>query len=128
MKIVVCGGRNFKDVDLMHDTMNALHSIRSITLLANGDARGADWWANQWAIANGVDVCKFPVNWRFKNKADAESHRNAVMLAVIQPDLVVAFLGGKNTADVTRQAALAGMTVLYPGVGKAVLYPEGGAA
>lgn len=116
MKVLVCGGRDCQEVDLIHKTLNAIHAEGPITLLIHGAAKGADWWAGQWAVSNGIDVCTFPANWAHHGKP-AGPRRNTVMLLYSEPNLVVAFPGGSGTADMVKKAKAGGFTVMEVGVG-----------
>lgn len=73
-----------------------------MTLLIHGDARGADRLAARWAVQNGVPVKAFPANWRAHGLA-AGPMRNEQMLVEGMPQLVIAFPGGRGTADMVRR-------------------------
>lgn len=110
MKVLVCGGRDFTNEAFICGRLDRLHAETPITALMQGGARGADTIAGQWARSKaGIQ--------RFVCRADWETHgkragpiRNARMLEW-KPDLVVAFPGGRGTADMVRQAQAAGVPV-----------------
>ena len=106
IKILVTGGRDFDDVGLMRAVLNRLggHGAGKIKLIIHGGARGADSLADTWARFECIPRRVFPADWG-TGKA-ARPLRNARMLEE-KPDLVVAFPGGKGTADMVRQAKLA---------------------
>jgi hypothetical protein len=55
-------------------------------------------------------MVRYPLNWvRFGKRAEAV--RNAFMLEDSRPDLVVAFPGGRCTADDIRRALVLGFAV-----------------
>lgn len=131
MKIVVTGGRDFKEWGFVFDTLNALHRERPITLLIEGGQRtlppssglsssrpdhdvkpigGADYFAMRWAIVNNVPFATEPADWT-QHGTRAGPIRNARMLNQYRPDLVVAFPGGKGTADCVRKARNMNITV-----------------
>jgi hypothetical protein len=59
----------------------------------------------------GVPVSAHPADWFSHGKA-AGPIRNQEMLAMEAPALVVAFPGGRGTADMVRRARKAGVDVL----------------
>jgi hypothetical protein len=110
MKVLVCGGRNFDKATLLFSTLEKL----GVTHLIHGGASGADALAHEWAVANNVPVTPFPADWNRFFKA-AGPLRNRQMLVEGKPDLVVAFAGGRGTADMIRQAEAAGVQVVKVG-------------
>lgn len=95
-KVVVCGGRNCKDRKLVFDTLSQLHEEKRFTQLAHGGAKGVDSLAGLWAIFNYVPVTVFLPDWIVYGKA-AGVRRSVTMMQVFQPDILVAFPGGKGT-------------------------------
>lgn len=108
MRLLVCGGRDFYDFDRI---AAGLAPYKDASLLMHGDARGADRLSGQWASIFCVPVKKFPAEWGLHGKA-AGHIRNQQMLDEGKPDLVVAFPGGKGTADMVRRAKAAGVRVV----------------
>lgn len=111
MKILVCGGRKYDDrkkVFLILDIFNVAHSV---TKIAHGGAQGADALADAWARENFKALSIFRADWASEGKA-AGPRRNARMLELFRPDVVVAFPGGRGTADMIRQARAAGVRVI----------------
>jgi hypothetical protein len=99
MKVLVCGGRDYSDRKRLFSYLDDFHTSRGpITLLIEGGANGADSLARAWARARKVEVRTFPANWKEYGKA-AGAVRNRVMLIEGQPDIVIAFPGGKGTAN-----------------------------
>lgn len=111
MKLLVCGGRDYSDADTLEKTLDAINKKRGIDLLINGGAPGADWLAYLWANANEIPSVTVPAKWKRHGKA-AGPRRNAEMLETWKPDGVVAFPGGRGTADMIKQAKAAGVTVM----------------
>lgn len=112
MKVLVCGGRDFNDSMTLGSWLGGIHKNNGpITLLIEGGARGADYMARKFAEWQGIPVKTFPADWDRHGKA-AGHIRNAQMLVEDKPDLVVAFEGGKGTANMVRQAEAAGIRVL----------------
>jgi hypothetical protein len=111
-RVLVCGGRDFDDTESMRDTLGRLHGpFRQITAIIHGCAHGADTMAGAFARFAGIDEVRFPADWRVHGKA-AGPRRNQQMLDEGKPDLVVAFPGGKGTADMVRRAKAAGVKVI----------------
>jgi hypothetical protein len=80
-----------------------------ITALIHGGASGADYLAYQWAIDNRVDVKCYEADWKTHSKA-AGPIRNKYMLVDSKPDMVIAFPGGKGTANMVKLAKDNGVT------------------
>lgn len=112
MKVLVCGGRDFNDSLTLGSWLGGIHKNNGpITLLIEGGARGADYMARKFAEWQGIPVKTFHANWDVHGKA-AGPIRNRQMLVEGQPDLVVAFEGGRGTANMVQQAEAAGVRVL----------------
>jgi hypothetical protein len=111
MRLVVCGGRDYYNQNRIYDTLTKAHSLIPITLLAHGAARGADTIAGDWAKAHDVPVAEFPADWNAEPRR-AGMIRNSKMLAEVRPHLVLAFPGGRGTADCVAKARKAGYHVL----------------
>lgn len=108
-RVCVTGGRHFEDDALMNSVLLTLDPAVVIT----GDATGADACARTWA-QNHADSCRLEVYYAPWGSAglSAGSQRNREMLLAGQPDLVVAFPGGRGTANMCRQARAANVPVL----------------
>ncbi len=113
MRILVCGGRDYRDASALCEALDALHREKNVTALIHGAARGADALAAAWAAGRGVAARVFPANWTAHGKA-AGFIRNARMLRDGRPEMAVAFPGGKGTAHMVRLAKQAGVPVLEP--------------
>lgn len=113
MRVLVCGGRDYADQPKVFDELARLHADKPITLLIEGGARGADFLAAQWAHLNGVPRESYPADWS-KGRA-AGPIRNKRMLDEGKPDLVVAFPGGRGTANMIEQARRANVRILHFG-------------
>jgi len=111
MKVLVCGGRDYGNSEFIERQLDRLHKEMRFTLLIEGGATGADRHAKSWAISRRVPGREFRANWAKHGKA-AGPLRNQRMLDVAKPDLVVAFEGGKGTADMCARAIAANVTVL----------------
>lgn len=113
LKVLACGGRDYEDRKHVEAALAKLHARDGIDLLIHGGARGADTLAGAWAEEAKIPVCVFPANWTHQRTA-AGPLRNISMLRFGQPDAVVAFPGGRGTADMVRRAKDAGVKVWEP--------------
>jgi len=112
MRVLVCGGRNYGDHVHVNDVLNALHAERPISAIITGAASGADQLASKWAQRRGVRVDEYPADWR-RFGLSAGPLRNKLMLDAGHPAIVVAFPGGKGTANMVWAAKAAGIEVRY---------------
>jgi ABC-type Fe3+-hydroxamate transport system substrate-binding protein len=106
MRVLVCGGRDFSDRELVYETLLDLHPSVIIT----GGAEGADRLAYDWACPV-VPTETYKADWTKHGRA-AGPIRNQRMLDESKPDVVVAFPGGRGTADMVRRARAAGVRVM----------------
>lgn len=110
LRVLVCGGRRFNDAMTLGSWLGGIHKKSGISAIINGGAPGADFMAAKFGEWIGVPVETFPANWSEGRKAGPI--RNAKMLAEGKPDVVVAFAGGKGTADMATKARAAGVRVI----------------
>lgn len=111
MKVLVCGGRNFDDPLTLGSWLGGVHKQRGISLLIEGGANGADRMARSFAEYAKIPVRTFRADW-LRHGTAAGPIRNQKMLDEGKPDLVVAFPGGRGTADMVRRAREAGVEIL----------------
>lgn len=114
MRVIVCGGRDYAERRLLNATLDTIHAERPISHLWHGNARGADSLADAWGRQNPeVSVCPVPAQWKKYGKR-AGPIRNQTMLGQ-GIDLVIAFPGGRGTADMIKRAREAGVEVMEIG-------------
>ena len=111
MRVLVCGGRDYRDSDHVWNTLCDLDASERIDCVIHGAATGADHEGMIWAQGNDRKHAPFSAEWERYGKR-AGPLRNERMLRDGKPDLVVAFPGGRGTADMVAQAQLAGVRVL----------------
>lgn len=111
MKILVCGGRDYNDYDRLEDELNTLWRVYGDFTVISGMARGADSLAVRYAEQYNCPLEKFPALWDVHGRS-AGYIRNQLMLDEGQPDLVVAFPGGKGTENMKTIARKAGVEVV----------------
>lgn len=107
MKVLVCGGRDFKDWGAMRAILDNLRGVEEII---HGDARGADELAGRWALFRDVPCREFPAKWERHGRS--AGYRRNVEMADTQPDIVIAFPGGKGTAHMVELAHKRGVRVM----------------
>jgi hypothetical protein len=106
--VLVCGGRDFADAELLNEELDALHQGGLIGRLVHGAAPGADTLAGEWALRNNVPIRAYPADWK-THGPKAGPIRNQYMLDAQLPYMVLAFPGGRGTADMVRRAKRAGI-------------------
>lgn len=101
MKVVVAGGRDFTDYELLCRKLNHLLSNQTDVKIVCGEARGADSLGKRYANEYGYEVLSFPADWDRYGKS-AGIRRNKEMAEVA--DALVAFWDGKSrgTANMIR--------------------------
>lgn len=110
MRVLVTGGRDFWEHRFVFENLDRLHALHGFQLVIHGNARGVDRLAEEWAGSRGVMTEPHPADWkRFGRGAGVK--RNQEMLNS-QPDLVIAFPGGRGTADMIARAEKAGIPVV----------------
>lgn len=111
--ILVCGGRHYDNAAHVFTVLDGYrrHAAHDALTIVQGAATGADRLAREWCIQRKVPFHNFPANWQELGNA-AGPIRNARMLEAGKPDLVIAFPGGKGTADMVTKARAAGVKVV----------------
>lgn len=111
MRVLVCGGRNYSDRSRVVNVLCKLHFEAGISCIIEGGANGADRLAREWANTSIVPVETYEADWENQGSF-AGPARNTRMLNEGKPDLVIAFPGGRGTADMVRKARRAGVEVV----------------
>lgn len=109
-RVLVCGGRGYTDYLRFCLSMREVLKEKP-ALIIHGSAPGADFCAAVWARDEKIPQQPFPADWKTHGKA-AGPLRNQRMIDEGKPDLVIAFPGGRGTADMTKRARLAGIPVI----------------
>jgi len=111
IRVLVCGGRDYANADALHEALDRLHTERQFSLVITGGARGADTMAHDWAVSRDIPTEVLMAEWeRLGRKAGPL--RNQRMLQEGKPDLVIAFPGGRGTANMIGQASADGVEVI----------------
>lgn len=109
MRLLVCGGRTYDNHHKFNEEMAEL-GLEPSDIIISGGAKGADTMAIEYAKEWDHPYTVYLADWKTHGKA-AGPIRNQHMLETSQPDLVLAFPGGKGTADMVRRARQAGVEV-----------------
>ena len=120
MRLLVTGGRDFMDRDAVFAALDAANHKRTIKVLIHGAARGADTLSGEWAKERGIECAVFPISsqdWKTLGNR-AGPIRNQRMIDQGKPDGVIAFPGGRGTADQVTRARLARLPVWQPYAGR----------
>ena len=107
-RVLVCGGRDFADYEMLSEALDALMPV---AVIIHGGAKGADRLAGQYAESHQIEQWAFPALWEKYGKG-AGPVRNAQMLREGKPEIVIAFPGGKGTANMVKLAREAGVPVV----------------
>lgn len=113
LRVLVCGGRDYSGTATVYAVLDDLLRTNAGLVVIEGGARGADRIARDWTTNHNegsVEHWSFPADWDKYGKR-AGYIRNKEMLDVGKPDLVLAFPGGRGTADMIRQSRKAGVQV-----------------
>lgn len=110
-RVLVTGGRYFNLADEVHRILHPIHLKHGIAELGEGWATGADELCRLWALAHRIPVASYEANWKLLGNY-AGMARNTQMLKAFQPDLGVAFPGGRGTSDMTKKLLAAGVPTL----------------
>lgn len=126
MRVIVCGGREFQDFDLMFYTLDKMHEVDPFRMVTEGasdwngkDApAGADFGAYVWAMSRKVPCLRVPADWGPHGKK-AGPLRNQKMLEMVKPDRVIGFPGVIGTDSMMELAEKMGVkrtfvTALHP--------------
>jgi hypothetical protein len=105
--VAVTGGRDNNNKSLVWDALDDLPRPSPLVLHVGG-ATGVDTLAEQWAKANEVTHKVFMAEWTAYGRS-AGPIRNRKMIEGV--DLLLAFPGGRGTANAIRTATELGIPV-----------------
>jgi hypothetical protein len=107
VRFLVCGGRDFDNIYLVR---HALLQIPIEAVLVHGNASGADRQCADFWGRNGGKVEAHPADWTRHGKAGGPIRNQEMLDSGV--DLVIAFPGGRGTADMVRRAKKTGVRVI----------------
>ncbi len=93
LKVIVAGGRDFEDYDLLSEKLDKMFSQRDDVVIVSGMARGADSLAVKYATEHKIRVSEFPAQWDKHGKSSGFK-RNIDMARFA--DACVCFWNGKS--------------------------------
>ena len=93
LKVIVAGGRDFQNYDLLSEKLNKLFSKRADVVIISGMAKGADSLAVKYAEEHKLRVSEFPAQWQ-KHGNSSGFRRNVEMARFA--DACVCFWDGKS--------------------------------
>ena len=113
MRVIVCGGRDYTDGTTVARVLSALDLSDAVVVVGVDPQRprGADGLAYSWCQTYDVTVEPHPADWH-RYGPGAGPIRNRAM-ADAGAHLVIAFPGGRGTADMVGRARSAGVPVLH---------------
>lgn len=117
--ILVCGGRKYNDVEHINHKLFEICSERSTKpedlFIVEGACHlgGADLHAYKWRTFYGIKGKRYPVDHALDGPwPRAGGKRNRRMYNDAQPQLVIAFPGGKGTSSMVYYAKSQGCEVI----------------
>jgi hypothetical protein len=112
MIIAVTGGRYFSDVAMVDRNLRKwINPGDSTSLIIHGGARGADTLAGNWGKQSGVHIAVVNALWDWYGKAAGHMRNDAMTL--LRPELLLAFPGGRGTADMVTAARRHNISVRF---------------
>lgn len=115
MRMLVCGSRNWANGELLYHCLDKIAEVLRVDVVIEGEARGADTMARNWAARRAIPVETYPANWH-GDGLGAGPIRNRRMLTEGKPDLVVAFplarsAGTRHMMNIAEQAGVKVLTM-----------------
>jgi len=93
MKVIIAGGRDFNDYDLLRKQCDHLLQNQVVVEIVSGTAKGADQLGERYAKEKEYKITRFPANWDEYGKS-AGYIRNEEMAKYA--DALIAFWDGKS--------------------------------
>ena len=120
MKVVVAGGRDFNDYELLKETLdNFQQEYGNITEVVSGTAKGVDKLGEQYANENNIHIKRFVPDWeglgkkaghvRNRNMGDYAKEHNGVLAAFWDKQSK----GTKGMIDYAKKIGLKSVVVYY---------------
>lgn len=117
-RIIIAGGRDFNDYNLLKEKVDNLISEKRKThqiYIVSGKARGADSLGEKYANENGLNIVEFPADWD-KHGKSAGYKRNLEMAE--NADALIAFWDGdsrgtKHMIDIAKEKNLPTRIIKY---------------
>ena len=112
MRVIVCGSRDTPRTQLCSVCawLDHIDANFTLTTIVHGGATGIDYLASEWAFRKNIRIEMYPAHWKLHGKA-AGPMRNQKMIES-NPDMVIAFPGGRGTADMVQRTKNAKVPLL----------------
>ena len=113
LKVIIAGGRDFKDYHLLHEKCKKIlftnYSPSDLVILSGKEPRGADALGERFAKQYGIKILEFPPDWNKYGKA-AGPIRNRQMAE--NANALIAFdTSGRGTKNMIETANELGLKV-----------------
>jgi hypothetical protein len=110
MKVIIAGGRDFNDFELLKDKCDIYLSQQSNVEIVSGTANGADKLGERYAKESNLKLTKFPADWDLYGRG-AGPIRNKEMADYA--DSLVVFWDGKSkgTENMIAEARKRGLSI-----------------
>lgn len=112
--VIVCGGRNFRSRDYVFGALTLHHAMKTIGLIIQGGAAGADALTAEWAKLHAIPCIEFKADWnRYGKRAGPKRNKEMLdyLLKVTATKFVIAFPGGAGTHNMIMQTKAKGVPV-----------------
>jgi len=110
MKVIIAGGRDFTPTKLHKRLLRVFLLTFKVTEVVCGEAKGADTFGKNIALAMNIHVESFPAKWKTFGKA-AGYIRNEDMAKYA--DSLIVFKGGNGTASMIKLANKYKLNIIY---------------
>lgn len=116
LRVVVTGGRDYDDRAMVSMCLNRLLDNGMNALIHGACRTGADQLAEDWfqKHSDKVGIGRFPADWRMYGKMAGPIRNQKILNECKDINLVLAFPGGRGTADMRARAEAAGIPVVRP--------------
>jgi len=104
MKLIICGGRNYTDINKLNEVLNKLHEQNQINKIVTGDAKGADSMAVNWAKKHDIEYEIYKADWNLNGKAAGPIRNQKMISENSDADYLIAFPGGNGTKNAISTA------------------------
>ena len=109
---IVCGGRDYNDYEFVRITLDEINEFVGLTRIIEGGARGADSLARRWALEANVELVTVYAEWDRYGKS--AGYKRNVKMADLNPDLIIAYPGGRGTQMMKDIGTQRGIRVITP--------------
>lgn len=115
IKVLVCGGRFYRDRNLVWKTLT---DLRPDFVVTGACKTGADAFAHEWCLRTGTPYKGEEAKWYprlgFLDKSAGPRRNSAILVRHPDISLCLAFTGHSGTADMVKKCIAKGITVRYP--------------